>query len=61
MIIAATTADRNVQAGQCLFLGKPFKHDLFVSYSHGDFDGSGRVATCKNMVAGLRPRSSRLS
>jgi hypothetical protein len=24
------------------FLGKPFKHDLFVSYSHGDFDGSGQ-------------------
>jgi hypothetical protein len=23
------------------FLGEPFKHDLFVSYSHGDFDGSG--------------------
>jgi hypothetical protein len=22
-------------------LGEPFKHDLFVSYSHGDFDGSG--------------------
>jgi hypothetical protein len=21
-------------------LGEPFKHDLFVSYSHGDFDGS---------------------
>jgi hypothetical protein len=24
------------------FLGEPFKHDLFVSYSHGDFDGSGQ-------------------
>jgi hypothetical protein len=24
------------------FLGEPFKHDLFVSYSHGDADGSGR-------------------
>ena len=24
------------------FLGEPFKHDLFVSYSHGDFDGSGK-------------------
>ena len=24
------------------FLGEPFKHDLFVSYSHGDFDGTGR-------------------
>ena len=23
------------------FLGDPFQHDLFVSYSHGDFDGSG--------------------
>jgi TIR domain-containing protein len=23
------------------FLGEPFQHDLFVSYSHGDFDGSG--------------------
>jgi MTH538 TIR-like domain (DUF1863) len=23
------------------FLGEPFNHDLFVSYSHGDFDGSG--------------------
>jgi hypothetical protein len=23
------------------FLGDPFKHDLFVSYSHGDFDRSG--------------------
>ena len=23
------------------YLGEPFKHDLFVSYSHGDFDGSG--------------------
>ena len=21
------------------FLGKPFKHDLFVSYSHGAFKG----------------------
>jgi hypothetical protein len=25
------------------FLGEPFKHDLFVSYSHGDFDGSGET------------------
>jgi hypothetical protein len=24
------------------FLGEPFRHDLFVSYSHGDFDGSGQ-------------------
>jgi hypothetical protein len=24
------------------FLGKPFKHDLFVSYSHGAFDDSGK-------------------
>jgi hypothetical protein len=24
------------------FLGEPFQHDLFVSYSHGDFDGSGQ-------------------
>jgi hypothetical protein len=24
------------------FLGEPFKHDLFVSYSHGDLDGSGK-------------------
>jgi hypothetical protein len=24
------------------FLGEPFKYDLFVSYSHGDFEGSGR-------------------
>lgn len=24
------------------FLGEPFKYDLFVSYSHGAFDGSGR-------------------
>jgi hypothetical protein len=24
------------------FLGEPFEHDLFVSYSHGDFDGSGQ-------------------
>jgi hypothetical protein len=23
------------------FLGEPFKHDLFVSYSHGDFDRPG--------------------
>jgi hypothetical protein len=23
------------------FLGEPFKHDLFVSYSHGDFDHHG--------------------
>ena len=23
------------------YLGEPFKHDLFVSYSHGAFDGSG--------------------
>jgi hypothetical protein len=25
------------------FLGEPFKHDLFVTYSHGDFDGSGET------------------
>jgi TIR domain len=24
------------------FLGEPFKHDLFVTYSHGDFDGTGK-------------------
>jgi TIR domain len=24
------------------FLGKPFQHDLFVSYSHGDFGGDGK-------------------
>ena len=24
------------------FLGEPFQHDLFVSYSHGDFDGAGQ-------------------
>lgn len=23
------------------FLGDPFRHDLFATYSHGDFDGSG--------------------
>lgn len=23
------------------FLADPFKHDIFVSYSHGDFDGAG--------------------
>jgi hypothetical protein len=24
------------------YLGEPFQHDLFVSYSHGDFDGDGK-------------------
>ena len=34
-------AERRRYEGRRGFLGEPFRYDLFVSYSHGDFDGSG--------------------
>jgi TIR domain-containing protein len=35
-------AERRRYVGRRGFLGEPFRYDLFVSYSHGEFDGSGQ-------------------
>lgn len=52
------------------FLSEPFQHDIFVSYSHGDVDGSGRSplktwsqAFVRELEAELRthPKFSNLS
>ena len=42
------------------FLGEPFKHDLFVSYSHGEFEGSGE-SNLKTLVADIRRGARRRS
>lgn len=42
------------------FLGAPFRHDVFISYSHGDFDGSGESNLKKWSQAFARELESEL-
>jgi hypothetical protein len=43
------------------YVGEPFKHDLFVSYSHGDFDRSGHSNLKKWSMAFVRELEGELS
>ena len=42
------------------YVGKPFKHDVFVSYSHGDIDGAGDSKLKQWSLAFVRELKSEL-